>query len=74
MRICQVMIDAGFGGAERSFVDTALAMADRGHAVQAVCHRDFVKRDLLEAHANIRVSPVLCAGRGISPGPGGCSG
>ncbi|QDT55121.1 Alpha-D-kanosaminyltransferase [Caulifigura coniformis] len=62
MRICQVMIGAGFGGAERSFVDTALAMADRGHAVQAVCHRDFVKRDLLEAHANIRVSPVLVRG------------
>jgi len=62
MRICQAMIGAGFGGAERSFVDTALAMADRGHAVQAVCHRDFVKRDLLEAHANIRVSPVLVRG------------
>lgn len=56
------MIGAGFGGAERSFVDTALAMADRGHAVQAVCHRDFVKRDLLEAHGKIRVSPVTVRG------------
>jgi len=62
MRICQVMIGVGFGGAERSFVDTALAMADRGHAVQAVCHRDFVKRNLLEAHENIRVSPVRVRG------------
>ena len=62
MRICQVMIGAGFGGAERSFVDTALAMADRGHAVQAVCHRDFVKREWLEAHENIRVSPVHVRG------------
>lgn len=62
MRICQVMIGAGFGGAERSFVDTALAMADRGHAVQAVCHQNFVKRDLLEAHKNIRISPVLVRG------------
>jgi glycosyltransferase involved in cell wall biosynthesis len=62
MRICQVMIGAGFGGAERSFVDTTLAMADRGHAVQAVCHRDFVKREWLEAHENIRVSPVHVRG------------
>ncbi len=62
MRICQVMLSEEFGGAQRSFVDSALAMADRGHAVQAVCHRSFVKRDVLEAHGKIRVSPVEIRG------------
>ena len=62
MRICQLMIGTGFGGAERSFVDTALALADRGHDVQAICHRDFVKRSLLEEHPGIRVSPVMVHG------------
>lgn len=62
MRICQLMIGTGFGGAERSFVDTALALAERGHDVQAICHRDFVKRALLEGHPAIRVSPVVVRG------------
>jgi glycosyltransferase involved in cell wall biosynthesis len=62
VRICQLMIGTGFGGAERSFVDTALALADRGHDVQAICHRDFVKRSLLEGHPAIRVSPVVVRG------------
>lgn len=62
MRVCQLMIGTGFGGAERSFVDTAVALADGGHAVQAVFHRDFVKRALLESHPNIVATPVVVHG------------
>ena len=42
------MLGKGFGGAERSFVDTTLALASRGHEVQAICHRKFEKREALE--------------------------
>ncbi len=58
MRITQLMIGQGFGGGERLFVDLALSLADRGHAVQAICHTDFVKRHLLEAHPDILVTPI----------------
>jgi glycosyltransferase involved in cell wall biosynthesis len=38
MRICQVMLAKGFGGAERYFVDLCRELAQRGHEVLAVCH------------------------------------
>ncbi len=73
MRITQVMLCKGFGGAERSFLDTTLALADRGHAVQAVCHRDFVKRQVLEEHPGVRCNAIgvrgvwdLLAGRKLT--------
>ena len=46
------------GGAERYFVDLCLALAERGHPVQAIFHRDFVARGELENQANIRCVPV----------------
>ena len=52
------MLGKGFGGAERSFVDTALALAARGHAVQAICHTKFVKQDLLKGVANLELQQV----------------
>jgi len=48
MKITQIMLAKGFGGAERSFVDTSLALAARGHQVQAVCHKQFSKIELLQ--------------------------
>ena len=42
------MLAKGFGGAERSFVDTVLALAERGHQVQAICHNQFSKIELLQ--------------------------
>ena len=58
MRISQIMLAKGFGGAERSFVDTALALAGRGHAVQAICHSKFSKITLLEGVEGIQVDVV----------------
>ena len=58
MRITQIMLGKGFGGAERSFVDAALALAARGHAVQAICHKKFVKQDLLKGVINLELQQV----------------
>jgi len=63
MRITQIMLGKGFGGAERSFVDTALALAGRGHEVQAICHRKFVKRALLEEVAGIQLECISAGGQ-----------
>ena len=57
MRLTQVMLSKGFGGAERYFVDLSLALAARGHQVQAICHRKFMGLALLE-HPNITVRPI----------------
>lgn len=37
MRIAQIMLGKGFGGAERSFVDLCRALSARGHEVLAIC-------------------------------------
>lgn len=58
LRITQLMLSQGLGGAERYFVDLCGALADRGHAVQAIFHRDFVARNELEKHPNIACVPV----------------
>lgn len=58
MRISQIMLAKGFGGAERSFVDTALALAERGHQVQAICHAQFSKINLLQNIDGIQLETV----------------
>ena len=65
MRISQIMLAKGFGGAERSFVDTALALAGRGHAVQAICHSKFSKIALLEEVEGIQLEVVNAQGKVI---------
>jgi glycosyltransferase involved in cell wall biosynthesis len=62
MKITQIMLGKGFGGAERSFVDTALALAARGHEVQAICHRKFVKRHLLENIQGLQLECIKAGG------------
>jgi glycosyltransferase involved in cell wall biosynthesis len=52
------MLGRGFGGAERSFVDTALALAESGHEVLAICHSKFVKKELLENVTGITLKTV----------------
>ena len=52
------MLSSGFGGAERSFVDTTLSMAEKGHDVLAICNKDFVKKTLLEGKKNITLKTV----------------
>jgi len=58
LRITQIMLANGFGGAERHFEDLSLELADAGHAIQAVCHREFEQREALAAHPNIDVFGV----------------
>ncbi|AQQ71318.1 GDP-mannose-dependent alpha-(1-6)-phosphatidylinositol monomannoside mannosyltransferase [Limihaloglobus sulfuriphilus] len=62
MRIAQVMLGRGFGGAERSFVDTSLALAARGHDILAICHKGFIKKELLLGIPNITLRTVNALG------------
>lgn len=62
MRITQIMLGKGFGGAERSFVDTSLSLASRGHKVQAICHRKFTKHALLENVKNLELEAIRAGG------------
>ena len=45
MRITQIMLSGGFGGAERYFVDLGNALAQRGHRVQIICHKEFIGKN-----------------------------
>lgn len=58
MRISQIMLAKGFGGAERSFVDTALSLVERGHQVQAICHKRFSKIALLKGLPGVRLETI----------------
>ncbi len=62
MKITQVMLSRGFGGAERLFVDLSLSLAERGVTVQSICHEDFSRRQDLDAHPGVRVDPVSVRG------------
>lgn len=48
MKIVQVMLAKGFGGAERSFVDLSDELVSRGHEVVAVCERRGKSKDLIK--------------------------
>ena len=63
LAVAEVMLSKGFGGAERSFVDTCLALAERGHRVLAVCETRFERRGDLEAADGVAVRAVRCRGR-----------
>ena len=57
MKIAQIMLTKGFGGAERAFVDTCLGLAQAGNEVLAIIHPDFIKRETLRQHG-IRIFPL----------------
>lgn len=57
LRISQVMLTAGFGGAERLFVDLCQALAGEGPRIQAVCHPLFQGKSLL-SHPRIKIAPL----------------
>ena len=48
MKIVQVMLAKGFGGAERSFVDLSDELVNRGHDVIAVCEKRGEAKDLIK--------------------------
>ena len=62
VKISQIMLTRGFGGAERHFVDLSLALADKGYRIQAICHPQFVKKSVLLAHPNIEVVQIAAWG------------
>ncbi len=62
MRIAQVMLARGFGGAERSFVDLSRALAARGHTVLAIGERRGVALGMLDGVAGITTLGIRCHG------------
>ncbi len=62
MKIAQLMLSRGFGGAERYFVDLSLALAARGHAVHVLCHPEFVQRTVFARQPTIRLTPITAHG------------
>lgn len=62
MRISQVMLAKGFGGAERHFVDLALELAARGHQVQVIHHRDFSAAAAFDGVVGLHAVPISVMG------------
>ncbi len=58
MKIAQVLIASGFGGAERLFVDICNGMARRGHKILAICPADFQGISLLDVGPDICIEAV----------------
>jgi len=58
MRICQVMLARGFGGAERYFVDLSHELARRGHEVLAVCHPAGMARASLKPVPGLEIATL----------------
>ena len=56
------MLGDGFGGAERYFVDLAVALADRGHEVLAICQTGALAIAHLRTHPGPRIVTVRAAG------------
>lgn len=62
MRIMQVMLGKGFGGAERSFVDLVLELCARGHEVIAVTEQRGQAQHKLPALSNLTTQTIRCYG------------
>jgi len=58
MKISQVLISSGFGGAERLFVDICNGMAKRGHKILAICPGNFQGISLLDVTPDICIEAV----------------
>lgn len=63
LKIAQVMLTKGFGGAERYFVDLSLSLAQAGHNVLIICHKDFVGYDRFAGQSNIQVYGISVMGQ-----------
>jgi len=62
MKITQIMLTRGFGGAERYFVDLSIALAERGHTVQVICHKRFQELDRLKVVPGLTMEPLTVLG------------
>ena len=62
MKITQIMLSAGFGGAERAYVDLCRALAARDVQVQAICRRGSDAQHDLEGVPGIELNPIRVLG------------
>ena len=62
MKITQLMLAKGFGGAERYFVDLSSVLAEQGHELQVICHRNFQEKSRLTGIPGITVESFSVAG------------
>ena len=62
MRITQIMLSQGFGGAERYFADLAIALAERDHQLQVVCNKRFHDMERLQCVPGITMFTLNAAG------------
>lgn len=62
MRVCEVMLARGFGGAERYFVDTCKYLAGAGHPVLAICDPRSRVRPMLQGVSGIEMALLAAAG------------
>src|SRR5680860_1486172 len=58
MKITQVMLSGGWGGAERLFVELCTGLARSGHEVQAICRSSFARGSLLFAIPGVALGTV----------------
>ena len=62
MKITQIMLSKGFGGAERYFTDLAVALARRNHKVQVICNKNFQELERFQHVSGIIVETVNVMG------------
>ena len=62
MKITQVMLSGGWGGAERLFVELCTGLARSGHEVQAICRSSFARGSMLSAIPGIALKTVPARG------------
>jgi len=62
MKITQVMLSGGWGGAERFFVELCNGLARAGHEVQAICRSTFDRRSMLADIPGIALVEVPAKG------------
>lgn len=62
MKITQLMLSKGFGGAERYFVDLSQALVEAGHDVQVICNKHFKQLNKLRQIPSLRIETVAPMG------------
>lgn len=62
MRITQVMLSEGWGGAERLFIELCIGLAKAGHELQVICRPDFTRGQELARIPGISYSTLPARG------------
>ena len=62
MKVTQLMLGKGFGGAERYFLDLVRYLARAGHEVQAICHQHSVCGRAIEGESEVELCKVNLRG------------